>query len=77
SIYMLHVYVRVMTSQNQTTLPMLTLMVVGFIAFIGLLEMIRSFVVSRIGSEMERRFNLRVYQAEFKSNLEAGQSQAG
>ncbi|MCO5366584.1 type I secretion system permease/ATPase [Pseudomonas alliivorans] len=77
SIYMLQVYDRVLTSQNQTTLVMLTLMVVGFFAFIGLLEMIRSFVVIRIGSELERRFNLRVYQAAFESNLHAGQRQAG
>ncbi|WP_057402610.1 type I secretion system permease/ATPase [Pseudomonas amygdali] len=77
SIYMLQVYDRVLTSQNQTTLAMLTLMVVGFFAFIGLLEMIRSFVVIRIGSELERRFNLRVYQAAFESNLHAGQRQAG
>ncbi|MDU8499089.1 type I secretion system permease/ATPase [Pseudomonas syringae] len=77
SIYMLQVYDRVLTSQNQTTLAMLTLMVVGFFAFIGLLEMIRSFVVIRIGSELERRFNLRVYRAAFESNLHAGQRQAG
>ncbi|RMO64125.1 ABC transporter ATP-binding protein [Pseudomonas syringae pv. aptata] len=77
SIYMLQVYDRVLTSQNQTTLAMLTLMVVGFFAFIGLLEMIRSFVVIRIGSELEKRFNLRVYQAAFESNLHAGQRQAG
>ncbi|RMV18806.1 ABC-type protease exporter, ATP-binding component PrtD/AprD [Pseudomonas savastanoi] len=77
SIYMLQVYDRVLTSQNQTTLAMLTLMVVGFFAFIGLLEMVRSFVVIRIGSELERRFNLRVYQAAFESNLHAGQRQAG
>lgn len=77
SIYMLQVYDRVLTSQNQTTLAMLTLMVVGFFAFIGLLEMIRSFVVIRIGSELEKHFNLRVYQAAFESNLHAGQRQAG
>ena len=31
-------------------LVMLTLMVVGFFAFIGLLEVVRSFIVIRIGS---------------------------
>ena len=59
SIYMLQVYDRVLTSQNETTLVMLTLMVVGFFAFIGLLETIRSFIVIRIGSALERRFNLK------------------
>lgn len=45
SIYMLQVYDRVLSSQNETTLVMLTLMVVGFFAFIGTLEVVRSFIV--------------------------------
>ncbi|MFC6300270.1 type I secretion system permease/ATPase [Pseudomonas spelaei] len=77
SIYMLQVYDRVLSSQNETTLVMLTLMVVGFFAFIGLLEVIRSFVVIRIGSQLERRFNLRVYKAAFERNLQRGQGHAG
>lgn len=77
SIYMLQVYDRVLTSQNQTTLLMLTLMVVGFFAFIGLLEVLRSFIVIRIGSQLERRFNLQVYQAAFERNLARGEGHAG
>ncbi|KIH83300.1 type I secretion system permease/ATPase [Pseudomonas batumici] len=77
SIYMLQVYDRVLTSQNETTLVMLTLMVVGFFAFIGLLEVVRSFIVIRIGSALERRLNLRVYQAAFERNLLRGEGQAG
>ncbi|CAD5201415.1 type I secretion system permease/ATPase [Pseudomonas sp. FEN] len=77
SIYMLQVYDRVLTSQNETTLVMLTLMVVGFFAFIGLLEVLRSFIVIRIGSALERRLNLRVYQAAFERNLSRGEGQAG
>ena len=77
SIYMLQVYDRVLSSQNETTLAMLSLMVVGFFAFIGLLEIIRSFIVIRIGSQLERRFNLRVYQAAFERNLFRGEGNAG
>ncbi|WP_339442416.1 ABC transporter transmembrane domain-containing protein, partial [Pseudomonas proteolytica] len=77
SIYMLQVYDRVLSSQNETTLVMLTLMVVGFFAFISMLEVIRSFVVIRIGSQLERRFNLRVYKAAFECNLRHGQVHAG
>ncbi|MGL4271685.1 MAG: type I secretion system permease/ATPase, partial [Pseudomonas paracarnis] len=77
SIYMLQVYDRVLSSQNETTLVMLTLMVVGFFAFIGLLEVVRSFIVIRIGSQLERRFNLRVYKAAFERNLQRGQGHAG
>ncbi|NUU38047.1 type I secretion system permease/ATPase [Pseudomonas sp. C2B4] len=77
SIYMLQVYDRVLSSQNETTLVMLSLMIVGFFAFIGLLEAVRSFVVIRIGSQLERRFNLRVYQAAFERNLFKGEGNAG
>ncbi|OPB02788.1 peptidase [Pseudomonas fluorescens] len=77
SIYMLQVYDRVLSSQNETTLVMLTLMVVGFFAFIGTLEVVRSFIVIRIGSQLERRFNLRVYKAAFERNLQRGQGHAG
>ncbi|WP_434706137.1 type I secretion system permease/ATPase [Pseudomonas sp. Z1-12] len=77
SIYMLQVYDRGLSSQNETTLVMLSLMVVGFFVFIGLLEMVRSFVVIRIGSQLERRFNLQVYRAAFERNLRQGEGNAG
>ncbi|MBP5952835.1 type I secretion system permease/ATPase [Pseudomonas iridis] len=77
SIYMLQVYDRVLSSQNETTLAMLSMMVVGFFVFIGLLEVVRSFIVIRIGSQLERRFNLRVYQAAFERNLFKGEGNAG
>ena len=77
SIYMLQVYDRVLSSQNETTLVMLSLMIVGFFAFIGLLEAVRSFIVIRIGSQLERRFNLRVYHAAFERNLFQGEGNAG
>ncbi|NWB96027.1 type I secretion system permease/ATPase [Pseudomonas gingeri] len=72
SIYMLQVYDRVLTSQNQTTLVMLTLMIVGFFVFIGLLETVRNFVVSRVAGHLDHRFNLRVYQAAFERNRVRG-----
>jgi ATP-binding cassette subfamily C exporter for protease/lipase len=77
SIYMLQVYDRVLSSQNETTLAMLSMMVVGFFVFIGVLEIVRSFIVIRIGSQLERRFNLRVYQAAFERNLFKGEGNAG
>ncbi|QGA50234.1 type I secretion system permease/ATPase [Pseudomonas brassicacearum] len=77
SIYMLQVYDRGLSSQSETTLAMLSLMVVGFFLFIGLLEMVRSFVVIRIGSQLERRFNLQVYKAAFERNLRQGEGNAG
>ncbi|MGF6591337.1 type I secretion system permease/ATPase [Pseudomonas sp. 2835] len=77
SIYMLQVYDRVLSSQNETTLWMLTLMVVGFFIFIGALEAIRSFIVIRVGNQLEQGFNLNVYRAAFERNLRHGDGQAG
>ncbi|WP_422416413.1 type I secretion system permease/ATPase [Pseudomonas sp. GZD-222] len=76
SIYMLQVYDRVLSSQNETTLWMLTLMVVGFFIFIGVLEAIRSFIVIRVGNQLEQGFNLNVYRAAFERNLRQGDGQA-
>ena len=77
SIYMLQVYDRVLTSQNETTLWMLTLMVVGFFVYMGVLEAVRSFIVIRVGHRLEQRFNLRVYRAAFERNLRQGDGAAG
>ncbi|MBC3468479.1 type I secretion system permease/ATPase [Pseudomonas sp. RW10S2] len=77
SIYMLQVYDRVLTSQNETTLWMLTLMVVGFFVYMGVLEAVRSFIVIRVGHRLEQRFNLRIYRAAFERHLRQGDGAAG
>lgn len=77
AIYMLQVYDRVLASSNQMTLIMLTLMVVGLFAFMGALEWIRSFVVIRLGAQMDMRLNQRVYTAAFETNLKSGNLAAG
>lgn len=76
SIYMLQVYDRVLTSQNPTTLWMLTLMVVGFFFYMGVLEAVRSFIVIRVGYRLEQRFNLTLYRAAFERNLRQGDGAA-
>ncbi|TFF35134.1 type I secretion system permease/ATPase, partial [Pseudomonas sp. RIT623] len=77
SIYMLQVYDRVLSSQNTTTLWMLTLMVVGFFVYIGALEAVRSFIVIRVGNQLEKSFNLKVYRAAFERNLRQRDGAAG
>ncbi|WP_153774625.1 type I secretion system permease/ATPase [Pseudomonas sp. MNR3A] len=77
SIYMLQVYDRVLTSQNETTLWMLTLMVVGFFVYMGVLEAVRSFIVIRVGHRLEQRLNLNIYRAAFERNLRQGDGAAG
>ena len=69
SIYMLEVYDRVLASRNQTTLYMLSMMVLGFFILVSVLEYIRSMVVIRIGAKMDGFLNTRVYTAAFEQNL--------
>ncbi|MBB4817974.1 ATP-binding cassette subfamily C exporter for protease/lipase [Pseudomonas alcaligenes] len=76
ALYMLQVYDRVLASGNTMTLAMLTLMVLGLFAFMGLLEYVRSFVVIRIGARLDMQLNERVYSAAFESSLKSGDQAA-
>lgn len=77
ALYMLQVYDRVLASSNQMTLAMLTLIVIGLFAFMGVLEWVRSHVVIRLGTQMDMRLNQRVYTAAFETNLKSGNLAAG
>src|SRR6476660_3167734 len=66
SLYMLQVYDRVLASRNQTTLLMLTLMVLGAFLAMGLLEYVRSAVLVRIGTRLDLALNRRIYTASFE-----------
>jgi len=69
SIYMMQVYDRVLASGNQTTLLMITLLLMGLFVLMGLLEMIRSFVLVRVGARLDLKMNPRVFTAAFERNL--------
>ncbi|PTR14811.1 ATP-binding cassette subfamily C exporter for protease/lipase [Nitrosospira sp. Nsp2] len=77
ALYMLQVYDRVLASRNETTLLMLTLMVVGAYLLMGSLEFVRSFVLIRVGAQFDMRMNKRVYAAAFEQNLKRGGGNAG
>ncbi len=77
SLYMLQVYDRVLPSRNNTTLLMLTMMMLAVYVVMSALEMIRSFVLIRIGAQLDMRINKRVYTAAFEQNLRAGGGNAG
>jgi ATP-binding cassette subfamily C exporter for protease/lipase len=77
SLYMLQVYDRVITSRNEITLLMLTLMMLGAYLFIGALEMIRSFVLIRVGARFDMQLNKRIYTAAFERNLKSAGGNAG
>jgi ATP-binding cassette subfamily C exporter for protease/lipase len=77
SLYMLQVYDRVLQSQNEITLLMLTMLVLGAFLFMGALELIRSFVLVRVGAKFDMEMNRRVYTAAFEQNLKMAGGNAG
>lgn len=77
SIYMLQVYDRVLPSRNETTLWMLTLLMLGLYVFMAALEFVRSFVLVRVGARLDMQLNKRVYTAAFEHNLRRGAGNAG
>ena len=77
SLYMLQVYDRVLGSRNEITLLMLTLLIVGAYLFMGGLELIRSFVLVRVGAQFDMTLNKRVYTAAFEQNLKQAGFNAG
>src|SRR5690606_13605207 len=68
-IYMMQVYDRVLSSKNETTLLMLTLLVVGLYALSGMLDFARSRVLIRVGNRFDTMLNQRVFTAAFERNL--------
>jgi len=77
SIYMLQVYDRVLASHNEVTLLMLTLVLLGTYLFMCGLEMVRSFVLVRVGARFDMQLNQRVYTAAFEQNLKSAGGNAG
>ncbi|MFZ7319620.1 type I secretion system permease/ATPase [Comamonas jiangduensis] len=77
SLYMLQVYDRVLASGNQTTLLMLTVMVIGTYLLMNGLELVRSFLLIRVGARLDLKLNQRVYTAAFEQNLKQAGANAG
>ena len=77
SLYMLQVYDRVLASHNQTTLLMLTIMLLGAYLFMSGLELVRSFVLIRVSAQLDMSMNKRIYTAAFEQNLKRAGGNAG
>jgi type I secretion system ABC transporter, PrtD family len=77
ALYMLQVYDRVLASHNETTLLMLTLMALGAFMFMSALEVVRSFVLIRVGAQLDMKLNKRIYTAAFEQNLKRAGGNAG
>ncbi len=77
SLYMLQVYDRVLASRNELTLVMLTVLMLGaYLLMVGL-ELVRSFVLVRVGARFDMMLNKRVYTAAFEQNLKQAGGNAG
>lgn len=69
SFYMMQVYDRVLSSRNETTLFVLTVMILGAYLFTGALEVIRTWVLVRVGARLDGMLARRVLQAAFERAL--------
>ncbi len=69
AVYMLQVYDRVLSTQSVETLLMLTLVVIFLFTVMGLLELVRSRMLVRIGNRLDTLLNGRLYRAMFRRSL--------
>lgn len=69
AVYMLQVYDRVLTGQNETTLLMLSLLVVGLFGMMSVFEWVRSRILVRAGAAFDMRLNNRTFDAAFEHYL--------
>ena len=60
-LYMLQVYDRVLLSRSMSTLVALSILMGGLYAFMGILELIRSRVLVRIGNQIESQLSERTF----------------
>lgn len=77
SLYMLQLYDRVLPSQNEYTLWMLTLIILGLYVLIAALEYVRSQIVIRVGARLDASINQRIYTAAFEQTLKRPGTHAG
>lgn len=69
ALYMLQLYDRVLASQSESTLVMLTVLVLGFYAMMALLELLRGRILVRTSARMDMLLNARLFDATFEANL--------
>ncbi len=65
-LYMLQLYDRVMASRSESTLWLLTFLVILLFATMALLEMVRSRVLVRVGNRIDNLLSDRIFESIFK-----------
>ena len=68
-LYMMQVYDRVLHSKSEATLLMLTLITVGLLGVMAVLEVIRSRILVRVGGRMDQLLSERILSAQFQASL--------
>jgi len=71
-IYMLQLYDRVVPTQNESTLLMLTIIMIALFLTLGALEAIRSQILVRVSTRLETLLNKRVFDITYKRSLYSG-----
>jgi len=72
SFYMLQVYDRAVGSASQSTLLMLTLIMLLLMATLGSLEWVRSRIMVRVSTRLESLLGARLFDASFRQALDSG-----
>ncbi|HIG65171.1 MAG TPA: type I secretion system permease/ATPase [Methyloprofundus sp.] len=76
TIYMLQLYDRVLSSRSESTLVMLTLIVIVIFITQGALEWVRSQILVRVSAKLETLLNKRLFIIAYKQSLYTGGQQA-
>jgi ATP-binding cassette subfamily C protein len=75
-LFMLQVHDRVLNSQSMETLSMLTILAVGALVVLGILEFIRALSFQAIGGALVRRLNLPILAAAVQASVDQGLTRA-
>ncbi len=76
-IYMLQIFDRALGSRSETTLWMLTLIMLLLLASMGALDWVRGQIMVRASAKVDELLAERVFQASYRHSLIAGPTQAG
>jgi len=68
-LFMLQIYDRVLTSGSMPTLIAMFILVVGLFVIYGILEIVRSKILVRIGTQLDEKLSGRVFEAVIRQSL--------
>ncbi len=76
-LYMMQVYDRVLTGRSISTLVALSVLVGILLLFMGILENVRSRILVRVGSQIDGRLSIPVFEAMLRRRLWRGRNENG